>query len=284
MRRWVLLLVLCLLVGPDRADPSRTRPVPPAFIIPPLTVPSPVETTSAKIPSAGEFAELAQTEPLAALHAGVARCRQEVRGFTAELQKQERINGRLNPVEILDVAYTARPHSVLLRWRTEPAGQADRVLFVDGFNDNQMLARPKSRLARAIAGSAVSRDPEGPEARQGGLVSVRQFGFQKAAERVVTAWDQAKAEGRLHVEFLGVRPVAEAGGRPCYLFRRTINPPASDGLAGVLIGLDRDTWLQVVNVLTDTDGKTMAAYYFRSVVINPEFAPDQFAPAALAKQ
>lgn len=284
MRRLVLLLVICLLVGPDRADPSRARPAPPPFIIPPMTVPSPVETTSAKIPTAEEFAELARTEPLAALHVGVARCRQEVRGFTAELQKQERINGRLNPVETVDVAYSARPHSVLLRWRTEPSGQADRVLFVDGANDNQLLARPKSRLARAIAGSAVGRDPEGPEARQGGLVSVRQFGFQKSAERVVVAWDQAKAEGRLHIEFVGMEPVAEAGGRPCYLFRRTMTPPADDGLASVLIGLDRDSWLQVVNVLTDADGKTMAAYYFRNVVVNPEFAPDQFEPAVLAQQ
>jgi len=284
MRRLVLLMVVCLLVGPDRGDPSRDQPAPTPFIIPPLTVPSPVATTSAKIPSAEEFAELARTDPLAALHAGVSRCRQEVRGFTAELQKQERINGRLNPVEIMDVAYTACPHSVLLRWRTEPSGQADRVLFVDGVNDNQMLARPKSRLARAIAGSAVSRDPEGPEARQGGLVSVRQFGFQKAAERVITAWDQAKAAGKLHVEFLGVQPVTDAGGRPCYLFKRTITPPSDDGLANVLIGLDRDTWLQVVNVLTDADGKTMAAYYFRNVMVNPEFSPDQFEPAVLAKQ
>ena len=114
-------------------------------------------------------------------------------------------------------------------------------------------------------------------------VSVRQFGFLKAAERVIHAWDQAKAESRLHVEFAGVQSVAEAGGRPCYLFRRTINPPSDDGLAGVLVGLDRDSWLQIVNVLTDADGKTMAAYYFRDVVVNPAFPPDQFEPVALAK-
>ena len=35
-------------------------------------------------------------------------------------------------------------------------------------------------------------------------------------------------------------------------------------------------WLQVGNVLTAADGQPIAAYYFRDIVLNPLFAPNQF--------
>src|SRR5436305_1213709 len=112
MRWLVLCLTVCLLVGPDRPES-----VPPSagFLIPPTTGAAPVVPSDGPLPTPAEFAELAKADVLAALRAGIRRYRREVRGFTAVLQKQERIGRRLNPVETLEVAYRNEPHSVLLK-------------------------------------------------------------------------------------------------------------------------------------------------------------------------
>src|SRR5437764_1302308 len=78
-----------------------------------------------------------------------------------------------------------------------------------------------------------------------------------------------------------VRAVPEAGGAECYVLRRTCDPPEEDGVVTVEIAVDTEHWLQVANVLTAAGGRRVGAYYFRDLVLNPEFPPGQFEKAAL---
>jgi hypothetical protein len=275
MRQFLLCLGILVLIGPDR---------PPAISSPDRAFPTwNDDYKECGLPTTDEFVALAKTDPVAALKAGVARYRREVTGFHATLVKQERIKGKLNPLETIDIWYRDDPHSVYMEWKGESVGQADRVLYIDGANDNQLLARPKSALARKIVGSVIARDPEGSEARATSRVSVRDSGLCKAAEKVVVAWEKAKIEGTLHVEYQGIQVIPEAGDRQCYVFKRTMDQPDEEGLKYVVIGIDVETWRQVANILTDSEGNRIAAYWFKDVELNPAIPEGTFEKSALTK-
>jgi hypothetical protein len=275
MRMFWLCLAICLLVGPDR--PSAVSS--PDRVFPKL---KPDDQTSI-LPSADEFIQLAKTDPVAALKAGVTRYRREVKAFHATLVKQERLKGKLYPVENIDIWYRDDPHSVYMQWKGDSIGQADRVLYVDGANDNQLLARPKSALARKIVGSVISRDPDGSEARSTSRVSVKNSGLSKAAEKVVFDWEKSQKNGTLQAEYLGIQTIAEAGDRQCHVFKRTMEEIDEEELHTIVIGIDVETWRQVANVLTKKDGQLVAAYYFKDVVLNPVIPEGTFEKSALTK-
>ena len=271
MRRvWLLLsLGLVCLPGcppaPDQTPPP--KPPPPAVDLDP----------NAPLPSPDELEKLARTDPVAFLRACLLRFRREVLGYRATLQKQDRLHGKLGPVEIIDVYEREQPFSVLLRWRSPPAGLVDRALYVAGQNGGKALARGK------YLHIIHARDPYGPDARDAGRYPLPEFGMGMATERTLVAWHAAQRRGNLKAEYLGVRPVPEAGGVTCYVLRRTCDPPEEDGIACVEVAFDTDHWLQVANTLTGADGQIVGAYYFRDVVLNPEFPPDLFTRAALTR-
>jgi hypothetical protein len=278
MLRVVLFLTLCLLIGPDRPEPARDQ-----FLVGEAPIPAAPVTTEA-IPSAERFEELAKTDALACFRAAVSRYHRDVPvGYTATMRKHERIGGRMYAAENIEIAYRNEPHAVLMKWISEPAGQADRVLYVEGANDNKLVCRPKSALARAVAGSMVLSDPDGRDAKGGGRVSVPESGLLKATERIISAWGQAKDEDKLQVEYLGIEAVKELDGRKCHMFRRTVEPPEAEELKTVVIGLDTETWFQVVNILTDTKGKPIASYYFKDIKIVDDFPAGTFEKTAVGK-
>jgi hypothetical protein len=273
VRRLLLTLPLCLVVAPD----PRTAVPPVRFVTPEA------EPTIAEAPPPKDLGELARRDPVAALEASLRRYAAEVHGYRAVMQKQELLGGHVGPVEVIDVWFREKPFSVLMRWRTDSAGKADRALFVAGENRDQMLAHPKRALARALVGPVVERDPDGPEAQQSGRYSLREFGIRKGTERTLVAWRHARQHGHLRTEYLGLKPVADLGGRPCHILRRTCDPPAEDDIVTVEVQLDAETWLQTGTVLTAAGGKLVGSYFFRDVVPNPSFPPDLFTRDAVVR-
>jgi outer membrane lipoprotein-sorting protein len=116
-----------------------------------------------------------------------------------------------------------------------------------------------------------------------GRYALPEFGIAKGMERTLAAWEHAAARGALKVDYHGVQPVAEAGGVPCYTLKRKCEPPEEDGLTMVVTCFDTEHWLQVGNVLTGANDQRIAAYYFRDVVLNPDFPPDQFDASAVKR-
>jgi hypothetical protein len=236
---------------------------------------SPVLDTTAALPSAEQFASLARTDPVAFLRACLLRYRKEVHGYFCTLQKQERIHGKLGPVEVIGAAFREDPFSVLMVWKTPPAGMADRALYVAGQNDGKALAR--GRFLHLIH----HRDPYSADAMNASRYALPEFGIAKGTERTLAAWEHAADRGKLKVEYLGVRSVPEAGNVPCHVLRRTCDPPEEDGVVRVDISVDTNHWLQVGNVLTAAEDQLIAAYYFRDLVLNPDFPAHQFDPKSV---
>src|SRR5262249_11210652 len=129
------------------------------------------------------------------------------------------------------------------------------------------------------------RDPGGSDARQSGRYPLTEYGLKKATERVLKTWKAARAEGALHVEYLGVQKLKEAGDRECWvLCRSRYNRPENDGVTETTVWIDRETWLQLGSVVRGEGGRLIGEYYFRDIEFNPQFRPNQFEKSILTEK
>ncbi len=270
--RYPLFLALCLAVVPD--DPRPADPPKPAMPV------AEVEDDGSALPDDAGLERLARTDPVAFLEACLRRYDREVHGYRVTLHKRERLEGKLNRPEVIDVAFREEPFSVLFDWR-EGAGRAQRTLYVRGENDDKLLVRPAGWRFQLVG--IVSRDPEGPDARAAGRYPLTAFGIKIGTRQVLASWQQARKKGELHVEYLGRQRVAEAGNRMCHVLRRRpYARPEEDGITSLVMYVDVETWLQVGTVLTGDNGP-IGEYFFRDVRLNPVFPAETFTRQALEK-
>src|SRR5436853_6191064 len=116
---WFLFAALLALPGGAAMSPApRAAPLPLAEAV----------TLEDTLPTPEELEKLARTDAPAFLRACIRRYDKEVRGYTAVLEKQEFLNGKLGPVEVVAVAFREDPFSVFMNWTTAPAGRADREI------------------------------------------------------------------------------------------------------------------------------------------------------------
>jgi hypothetical protein len=232
-----------------------------------------------RLPNGARMEQLARTDPVAFLQYCILRHDREVQGYTVTMQKQERLEGRLEKKEIVEAHYKVKPHSIFMRWR-EGERLAARALYVEGENDGQAVIKPAGLGGRFV--SSVTRDPEGRDARKSGRYTLKEFGLRMALTRTLGSWQEAQKEGALHVEYGGKVKVKEAGDRECYKLHRTrFAKPEADGSTELTMYIDVETWLPLGTVLKGEDGRLIGEYYFRDLRLNPEFAKGQFTPAVV---
>ena len=138
MRNQFVRYLFCALFVPCGLASSLARP----------------STSATDSPSdASTMTNLARNDPLAFLENCVKHYDRDVRGYLTTMQKQERLQGRLQNKEVIEVAFRDQPHSVSLHW-LQGARKADRVVFVAGENDGMMLAHPAGTAGKLV------HDPE----------------------------------------------------------------------------------------------------------------------------
>src|SRR5438876_11526647 len=102
------------------------------------------------VPDNARMEMLAKEDPIAFLENCLTRYDREVKGYSLTMQKQERLEGKLQKKEIIEVHYREGPakdgHSVFMRW-LEGARLAARVVYVDGENmgsdgRSKMIVKP----------------------------------------------------------------------------------------------------------------------------------------------
>jgi len=231
----------------------------------------------------GDPAEKLQMQPIPFLEKCLAKYDESVKGYTLTFRKRERIGGTLYPLEVIDVAFRDKPHSVLFVWK-QGQRKAAAALYVEGENNGKMLARPAGKLAAALAG-IVERDLDSPDAKQSGRYGLNEFGLKKGLSRILTAWKKADESKTLFVEYLGEKKVPETGDRLCHVFHRgKYAQPEDDGVTDLTLYIDAETLLMNGTVLKGDKGAIIGEYFFQDIRINPTFAPEQFTRAALARK
>jgi len=263
----------------------------------------PVEAVHEPVLSAGplpaneQFAELARTDPIAALDASLRRYREQVHGYRAVLHKQERIGGKLYEQEGIRIAFRESPFSVLMLWdngaRRAGLGTVRGSLYVKGQHDGDMIGwRPDAFLKKTTVSTRESR------ARDASRFSIEEFGLYHGALRTYRAWTAARDSGAWNCKYIETKAIPELDGHVCHVIQRICEPdefdafltgekppvaPATtaDSFHTITIMLDAETWLQTGAILERANRELVASYFFRDVQLNPTFPADQFTKEAL---
>jgi hypothetical protein len=214
---------------------------------------------------------LAQHEPLQFLDMCLKRYEQEVQGYSCTFRKVERIKGKLRPLEKIEVHFREQPFSVYFHW-LEGAGLAKKVLYVNGENNNKLLALPILKFV-----GVKERDVDGSDAKNTGRYTIDQFGIYLGTKRTLEHMVRAQERGALHLKYNGLVPVSQLGDRPCHTFvRKPYDPLEEEGVNELTIFIDPENWLQVGSILKDAKGQLIAEYFFLDIKLNPQFKENQF--------
>jgi hypothetical protein len=300
--RWVGVIAVLVAAGYGAYEWLGTTPQPTA-VTPPQH-----EDRGGTLPTAATWEELARTNPVALLDTALTQYQRTIKGFTATLEKQERIDGKLHEPEVIALAVQgdvpdspgARPNvKVRMVWEEKGArrvmGSALRAtLYAEGSNDNRIWTwRPGAPLKKEH-----SIDPKESNARGASRYCIRDTGLYQVMLRTHAAWAQHQKAGDFHFEYDGLKPVEKLGGRPCHVIRRTCTQPEADpfaldevaptdpqvlekdGFTEVTICVDAERWIQVGTELRK-GADLIGAYYYRDLGLNPTFAPDTFTTTAI---
>jgi hypothetical protein len=266
-----ILMVVCLVLLRDRAPVALSVPTPSSA--------STYVDDGCCLPGEATFERLAKEDPVKFLDACLRRYNREIHGYSGVLHKQERIDGKLYPPEVIDFWFAENPYSVLMKWK-QGARLVCATLYVEGDNDNNALVLP---TLLKWSGKVVEHDPEGRLAKQSARYTMREFSLRQGTERAHKAWQAAQQHGALKVEYKGIQTVPELNGRKCHVLKRTCTPAEEDGLVYLEVMIDVDSWLQLGSRLTDADGNLIAYYFFPDIHVNPDFSKDQFTKESLRK-
>lgn len=271
MHRLLLCLPIFLIL---EADPPRLGPVAAAFSA------EAVADDGAPLPDNDQLERLALTDPIAFMETCVRRYEREVKAYRAVLRKRERLDGTLQPFEVIAVHFRDQPFSVILDWK-EGTRLAKKTLFVKGENNDKVLVKPAG-LAALLG--IVERDAEGAEARKSGRYPLTEFGMKIGMQRTVATWTRAQKHNAFHIAYLGVKPIPELNDRPCFVLKRTrYKAPEEDGVIEYTTYIDKETWLQTGSILRGPDKHIRGEYYFKDVEVNPTFEPNHFTRQGFAK-
>jgi len=219
--------------------------------------------------------KLARNDHIALLEYCLDNYNRNYSDFVCTFAKQERLHGVTRPEQEILVKHITSPFSVAMAWiKNAPIG--DRVLYVEGMYDNQMIVRPKGML-QLIAGPSVLRKPDGPEAMRNTLRPVSMFGFGRGLESLIEVYKSAKEHGDLKTAFGGY---AEVAGRKCVTLIRFL-PAKNDYPAyKTTIFIDVDHLVPICIEGYDWDENLQCRYIYKNLKFNVGLTADDFTPQA----
>ncbi len=226
--------------------------------------------------AAQKIVDLAKTDHIALLKYCLDHYNRTYRDYTCTLIKQERISGVLGAEQEVQAKYKESPFSVAMQWtRNAPLG--DRLLYVEGKYDNNMMVRPANKFLRMLVDGAVLRKPDGPDAMRNTLRPVNLFGFRKGMEDLIRVYCEARDAGHLKEAFGGF---AEVAGRKTVVLERYL--PASDSYPAwkTLLYIDPELLVPVCIEGYGWDKQLTSRYVFENVRFNTGLTDDDFLPEA----
>jgi hypothetical protein len=214
---------------------------------------------------------LAQTDHIALLKWAMQNYENHIQDYTLVFYKQERINGKLKPVEKIAVTYKDAPHSVLMKWSENP-GAIDKLLYVEGANENKMIVHPTGMLAWI---KSVKRDPCGEEARKSSRGTCDQFGFRRNMQNLLKVYELAQSQGDLQIKYLGETEVL---GRPCVAMERRLPPKEQYPYGRLVMEFDKEYILPIGISCYDWQDNLLSRYTFGDVKFNIGVTAGAFMP------
>ena len=226
-----------------------------------------------KVEVPAELKRLARTDHIALLERCLENSR-KYKDFTCTFTKQEWIGGALQKPQRIEVKFLARPFSVAMKWTKNPP-LADRILYVEGKYDGNMLVRPKSAIIRAIVGQSLLKKPDGPDAMKHTLRPVSMFGFERGIKSLLKVYRLARENGDLKQSFAGY---ARIDGRDTIVLERLLPKKKPYPAGKTRIYIDLDYMLPTCIEGYDWKDRLTSQYIYKNLKFNVGLAEKDFLP------
>ena len=221
--------------------------------------------------------KLARSDHIALIESCLANYDALRKSYTCTFVKQERLRGVMGKRQTVSATFMDSPFSVGMKWTENPAG-GDRVLYVEGKYDGDMLVRPMGLISLLVSTAKVK--PDGPDAMRSTRRPVSLFGFKRAMQSLLEVYRRAKAGGDLKQACDGY--VKLAGRDAIVLVRRLPDGDKyrPDAPPVTKIYIDLDYLVPIMIEGFEADGKTLIArYQYKDVNFNAVVGADDFQPA-----
>jgi hypothetical protein len=186
--------------------------------------PSPTAGQGA-IPASGPAAASPLDQPLR-LANQAAQTFRNVRDYTGIMVKQERIDGKLQPENMIEVKMRTQPFSVYFRWLGPKDSAGQEVCYVAGKNDNKMLVH--STGLKGVMGF-MKIDTNDPRVFQHSRHTITEAGIGNLIGRLQSSWEMEKQLNKTQVRVAeyeynkrrctrveSIRPAELGGKNACY--------------------------------------------------------------------
>jgi len=216
-----------------------------------------------------QITTLAQSDFIALIELAAERYKQDVRDYTGTLTKQERIGRKLSKMQVIDFKFTEKPFRGLMTW-TKNAGSADKLLFVEGANDDKALIHLTGLLSVI---DSLKIDPNGKRAAQSSRQPCNKFGFGRTLKRTLDICKLAQKRGELKTRYLGPKVIDK---RKCIGIERTLPKKEPYTAARMVVYFDVEYILPTSTKLYDWDGKLLGDYAYTNLKFNVDLKAEQF--------
>jgi hypothetical protein len=139
-----------------------------------------------------------------------ANLKENVRDYTAIVFKQERILGKLGPIEECFVKIREQPFGAYMKFLAPEDLKGQEALYVAGANDDKMFAHAGSGL-RAMVGT-VQIPPAGPIAMLGQRYPITELGIANLTRRLIEVGEHDRQYAECYV---WTDEHAKVGDRDC---------------------------------------------------------------------
>jgi len=226
--------------------------------------------------------DLAHKDQIALLETCLAHYRASYKDFTCTFIKQERLGGKLGLEQTIEVKFLQQPYCVAMAW-VKNVPTADRALYIEGENDDQMMVRPAGLLSFV---GPQWRKPDSRDVMKNTLKPINKFGFERNLLSLLEVYRQAKEKGDLTCE-VGMpdkdgkrAEFAEVNGRRTLVLVRML--PAKDNYPAkrTEIYIDVDYMIPTLVKNYNWEDQLASSYVFKDLKFNTGLNKDAFLPEA----
>ncbi len=218
-----------------------------------------------------QIIKLAKTDPIAILTLCKDHYQKNITDYTGTLRKQERIAGKLGAEQLISFKFKEDPFSVFMQWQKNP-GPSDRLLYVEGQNDNKMIVHPTGFLSWI---KSVKRDPRCKKALQTNLNTCDRFGFARIIDRVLNTLQKAQKQNDIKVKYLGLD---KAGSRQCLAIEAILKQKPDYPFTRMILRIDLDYLLPVYIETYLDNGDLRSRYIYTDLKFNTNLTNNDFTP------
>jgi outer membrane lipoprotein-sorting protein len=198
----------------------------------------------------------------------MARAYDGIHDYTALFLKRERINGKLLPLETIELRFQ-EPFKLYMAWRNPHPGRV--ITYVEGENDNKIHVNPGGML-RFVR---LSLDPTSSLATRNAHHTIRQAGLRNIIRFIMEQYEQGTQKSQMSLYFRGD---SEVDGRAAYHLEFVCHADKTAGCYASRgeIWVDKDHYLPTKLLIYDWDNQLYEHYEYHRLRLNPGLGPEEF--------